>query len=296
MDKFSVLQFRAFLTREVRENRQQFIGATQVRELLDLLRGLPRVISGLMYSAHVRLLSRLPKDILADAMEYAAILFDGLSPLEMAPLFMILAIPFMGVLYIVALIYLINTLYQDRRELSILFWQSMPVSNLKTVLSKIVTIAVVAPLFYIAILFVLYLVGMVWVAILGLSYDVQIAGLGYMFLAAVVSLILVYLSAFTTALWLMPSIGCLLRFSAFSKKTPLLCAGGVFFLSFFLEDFIFGTQFLANWVESRANPAQYLIFSFRDVFESIFNYDMLFGILVGSILIAGAVLMRRFAD
>ena len=283
MDKFSLLQFRALLTREVREHRNLFIGA-------------PLLLAGLIFIANVWLMSMIPEDILADAIEYAAILFDGLSPLEMAPLFMILAIPFMGVLYIVALIYLINTLYQDRRELSIFFWQSMPVSNLKTVLSKIVTIAVVAPLFYIAILFVLYLVGMVWVAILGLSYDVQIAGLGYMFLAAVVSLILVYLSAFTTALWLMPSIGWLLLFSAFSKKTPLLWAGGVFFLSFFLEDFIFGTQFLANWVESRANPAQYLIFSFRDVFESIFNYDMLFGILVGSILIAGAALMRRFAD
>lgn len=64
----------------------------------------------------------------------------------------------------------------------------------------------------------------------------------------------------------------------------------------FLEDFLFGTQFLANWVESRANPNQYLIMSFGDVFDRIFNYDMLFGIVVGAILIAGAVLMRRFID
>jgi len=36
--------------------------------------------------------------------------------------------------------------------------------------------------------------------------------------------------------------------------------------------------------------------SFGDVFDRIFNYDMLFGIVVGAILIAGAVLMRRFID
>lgn len=41
---------------------------------------------------------------------------------------------------------------------------------------------------------------------------------------------------------------------------------------------------------------QYVIMSFSDVFERLFNYDMLFGIFMGSILMLGAVLMRRFTD
>ena len=283
MDKFDLIQFRTLLKREVLEHRNVFIGA-------------PAILAGLIFIFNVWIMSLIPEDNLAAGIEYAAVLFDGLSPLEMAPIFMILAIPFMFVLYVVGLIYLINGLYQDRREMSILFWQSMPVSNLRTVLSKLVTIAAVAPIFYVAILFALYLVGMLWVTILGLSYDVEIAGLGYMFMAAVVSLLLVYLSAFSTVLWLLPSIGWLLLFSAFAKKTPLLWAIGVYLLFFFLEDFIFGTQYLANWTESRSDPNQYLIFSFQDVFARFFSYDMLFGILIGSILIAGAVLMRRYID
>ena len=122
-------------------------------------------------------------------------------------------------------------------------------------------------------------------------------GIGWMFLAALVSLVLIYISAVITSLWLLPTIGWLLLFSAFAKKTPLLWAGGVFILVGFLEDFIFGTQYLANWVDSRAaNPNQYLILEFSSVFERIFNYDTLFGVLVGSILITGAVFMRRFID
>lgn len=283
MDKFDLLQFYALLKREVLEHRNVFIGA-------------PAVLAGLILVFNVWVMSLIPEDTLATGIEYAAMLFDGLSPLEMAPIFMILAIPFMLVLYLVGLIYLINALYQDRREMSVLFWQSMPVSNLRTVLSKVVTIAAVVPIFYVAILFALYLVGMIWVTVLGLSYDVEIAGLGYMFLAAVASLILVYLSALFTALWLLPSIGWLLLFSAFARKTPLLWALGVYLLFFLLEDLIFGTQYMANWAESRSNPSQYLIFSFQDVFGKFFSYDMLFGVLIGSILIAGAVLMRRYID
>jgi len=143
----------------------------------------------------------------------------------------------------------------------------------------------------------MYLIAMVWLTILGISNDIDLVGIGWMFLAAIASLVLIYISAIVASLWLLPSMGWLLLFSAFAKKTPLLWAGGVFILVGFLEDFIFGTQYLANWVASRASdPNQYLIFEFQNIFERIFNYDTLFGIVVGAILIAGAVFMRRFTD
>jgi ABC-2 type transport system permease protein len=172
----------------------------------------------------------------------------------------------------------------------------MPVSNLQTVLSKVVTICAIAPAFYVAVLFVLYLLAVAMLTALGLTYNVQVAGLSYMFMASVLSLLLIYLSAITTALWLLPSIGWLLLFSAFARKTPILWAVGVFILLGFLEDFVFGSQYLANWVESRSNPQQYMFFEFTDVVKRLISYDMLFGVVVGSILIAGAISMRRFID
>ncbi len=239
MNKFVFLQFYALVKREVWENRNLFVGA-------------PAVLALLLLVATVWVASFLPQAQLISAVEYLAILFDGLSPTEMAPFFMLLAIPFLITLYVCCLVYLVNALYQDRRDMSIYFWQSMPVSNLKTVMSKVFTIAVVAPLFYIASIFVLYLIAMVWLTILGVMNDVDVAGLGWMFLASVASLFLVYFSALSATLWLFPTVGWLLLFSAFAKKTPLLWAGGVFILVGFLEGFVFGTQYLGNWVESRA--------------------------------------------
>ena len=104
---------------------------------------------------------------------------------------------------------------------------------------------------------------MILLTIIGVSNDMDLVGIGLMFLAAIASLVLIYSSALVTSLWLLPTIGWLLLFSAFAKKTPLLWAGGVFILVGFFEDFIYGTQYLANWVQSRAaNHNQYLIFEF----------------------------------
>lgn len=283
MNNFRVRQFYALIKREVLEHTTLFIYA-------------PAILAVVLLLGTAWLMSLAPDDQVALAIEYAAMLFDGLSPLEMAPLFMLLAIPFIIVLSICGLTYLLNTLFQDRKDSSVLFWQSMPVSNLRTVASKLTTVLAVAPLFYVAILFVLYLLSMIWLTILGISYDISISGLGYMFMAAVVSLVLVYLSMVIAGLWLFPTVGWLLLFSAFAKRAPALSAIGVYMLLLFLEEFVFGTQFLVNWVESRSNPNQYVIFEFSDVMDRLFNYDMLFGLVVGAILVTGATLMRRFAD
>ncbi len=283
MNSLALNQFLALLYREVLENRNLFIGA-------------PAVLAVLLFVFTAWIVSMAPEQELATAIEYLSVIFDGLSPVDMASIFMIPAIPFMMMLYFCGLIYLLNALYQDRKDMSVFFWQSMPVSNAKTVLSKVVTIGLVAPVFYVAILFVVYLIAVLWLTLLGFSYGVQVAGLGYMFLAAVASLALVYLSAFVTSLWLLPSVGWLLLFSAFAKRTPILWAAGVFILIGFLEDFIFGSQYLANWVESRSNPNQYFIYEFSDVTDRLLSYDMLFGVLVGSILLIGAIFMRRFID
>ena len=283
MNSLLPAQFVALLRREVLENRALFIAA-------------PAVLALVLSVFALWAISMAPGEQLAAGVEYLSIMFDGLSPGEMAPMFLMPAIPFIMMLYACVLIYLLNALYQDRKDLSVYFWQSMPVSNLGTVLSKVVTVIAVVPTFYVAILFVVYLLAVMALSLLGLSYDVEVAGLGYMFMAAVVSLLLFYVSAFLAALWLLPTIGWLLLFSAFAKRTPVMWALGIFILLGLVEDLIFGTQFLGNWVESRSNFRQYIVLDFPMAMDRLFSYDMLFGLLVGAILITGAVYMRRFVD
>lgn len=276
-------QFTALIKREVLEHPALFVFA-------------PTILAAVLLLFSAWIMNLLPETEVALGIEYAATLFNGLSPMEMAPLFMILAVPFIAIFSLCVVIYLLNSLYQDRKDGSVLFWQSMPVSNFSTVLSKVVTLVVVAPAFYVAVLFVLYLIAMLAVTLLGMSYDVAIAGLGYMFMAALASLLLVYCSMLIASLWLFPTVGWLLLFSAFARRAPMMWAIGVYVLLLFLEDFVFGSQFLVNWIESRSNPNQYVIFEFSDLFGRLFNYDMLFGIVVGSILVTGAVFLRRFTD
>ncbi len=283
MNNIVLRRFQALIRRELLEHPTLFIGAPVLEGFLILV--LVAWLQTIIPAAEKQM-----------AIEYLAIMFDGLSPTEMAPMFMVLSAPFVVAFAIAAVVYLQNALFQDRRDSSVLFWQSMPVSNLQTVLSKLVTIGAVAPLFSMATLLLMYCIGAVWLSILGVNYGVEIAGLGYMFMAAAASLIFVYLSMVMATLWLLPSIGWLLLFSAFAKRTPILWAIGAFLLLGFLEDFIFNTQFLANWVESRSNPVAYLIMDFGSLFDRLFDYDMLFGIAVGAILITGAVYMRRFID
>ena len=283
MSNFRVMQFYALIKREVLEHTTLFVFA-------------PLVLAALILLAAVWVMSLAPSESITMLIDYAAKLFDGLSPTEMAPIFMILALPFMIILLVCATVYALSTLYQDRKDSSVLFWHSMPVSNLQTVVSKVVAIVAIAPAFYVAILFALYLVFAVWLAILGASEGIAVAGLGYMFMAAVVSLLLVYLSSVLAGLWLLPTLGWVMLFSAYARRAPAMWALGVFAALLFLEDFIFGSQFLVNWIESRSNPAQYLIFGFSDVADRLISYDMLFGIAVGSVLLTGAVMMRRYTD
>ena len=200
MDKFQLLQFQALLKREVLEHKNLFIWA-------------PVVLGLLIFVIDFLIISSLSEEDLESFLNSLTRFFANGQPLDMAPAFVFPTLPFLGILYICAILYLTNTLYQDRKELSILFWQSMPVSNFKTVLSKLVAIIVIAPIFYVAVIFALYVIGILWLIVSGLNHGVEVAGLGYMFLTATFSLPIVYLFAVTSVLWLLPFIGWLILFS-----------------------------------------------------------------------------------
>jgi ABC-2 type transport system permease protein len=70
---------------------------------------------------------------------------DNLHQLIEQP-YVITAIIIMGVELVVALFYCLDALYGERRDRSVLFWKSMPVSDLTTVLAKLSIPVLVLPL------------------------------------------------------------------------------------------------------------------------------------------------------
>ena len=103
--------------------------------------------------------------------------FEGINALEIAPL--LTSAGALNLVFIVgiALSYLATSLYLDRRELSYLFWQSMPISDRATVMSKVVTSVLVIPAIYLAILTLGSMILFISAAVYSFTLGVELSGL-----------------------------------------------------------------------------------------------------------------------
>lgn len=283
MSQFRLMQFIALLRKEFWENRNLMLGA-------------PAVLAMVIFVVNFLITSQLDADQLEVSINYINNWFDGQNPFETAPIVTILSLPFVIVFFFCQVIYLLNALYQDRKDMSILFWQSMPVSNMQTVIAKIITVVVVSPVFTVAVMLVLYLLSIASLVFVGFRLGLEVEGFAFMLAAVVANLGVIYLFIATSALWLMPLIGWLLLFSAFARRAPMLWAIGIYFLLGFVEEFVFNTQFLANWGQTRFDPDNFIIADYSGIAGRLFSYDMFIGLLVGLVLIIGAVYMRRYVD
>lgn len=283
MNNMVVKQYAALIARELQEHRNLFIGG-------------PLILAALLLMLLVWVVNFGSVEVVTELLINAGQVTAGMSGLDIAPLLLPTAIPFAIVLAVSLFAYLISTLYQDRRDLSILFWQSMPVSNANTVISKLAVAGLVAPLVNVAILLVLLLVLALAVVIFAAVNDVATITLWQMLVAIVYGSLLMYLTLLLSFLWLLTSVGWLLLFSAFARSQPFVWAIGMFMLVTLLEGLLFDTGYIANWGESRSGLARNLVLQPADFFTKLFSYDMLFGIALGCIFVAGAIFMRRFTD
>ena len=141
-------------------------------------------------------------------------------------LYMIAAL-FAVVLFWVLLFYCLGSLYDDRRDRSVLFWKSLPVSDRATVGSKALTALVLAP----AISTVAAIVTGVGFLLL-LSVYVGLHGVNPLpLLWANVAPAKVGLHLLATipvqALWALPTVGWLMLCSSWAKSKPFLWAVAV---------------------------------------------------------------------
>lgn len=130
----------------------------------------------------------------------------------------------MLVLGFVVFFYCLGTLYDERKDRSVLFWKSLPVSDRDTVLSKVVSALVIAPIMavgaaiatmfaFLAIISVFVLlhhgnpIELLW----GPGSPLKIA-------ASLIAFIPVY------ALWALPTVGWLMLCSVWSRSKPFLWA------------------------------------------------------------------------
>ena len=143
-----------------------------------------------------------------------ASIYPGLA----APLYLLMAV--------VAFFYCLGALSEERRDRSILFWKSLPISDGQTVLSKVVTAALVAPLITIAagtfVSVLLLLIAGTALAFQGVNMFALVLSNAEFYLAPlkVLGMLPVYV------LWALPTIGWLLMVSAWAKSKVFLWAVG----------------------------------------------------------------------
>ncbi|WP_313642183.1 hypothetical protein [Stenotrophomonas sp.] len=224
-------KFKWLLKREYWENRGGFLWAPLIAGGVSLLLSLMAIVGGLWAAnraarngdLHINgvnvngldlqmLTSQMtPEDMgkWADGMNFTLLLSGGW--------------PFI-VLGFVVFFYCLGALYDDRRDRSVLFWKSMPLSDTQTVLSKLTSALLVAPLLATLLAIATMLCFMLIISIVVLAHGgnpvTLIWGPGnpLSMAAGFISRIPVY------ALWALPTAGWLLLCSSWAKSKPFLWA------------------------------------------------------------------------
>jgi ABC-2 type transport system permease protein len=128
------------------------------------------------------------------------------------------------VLFIVIFFFLLGSLYDDRKDGSILFWKSLPVSDLQTVLSKLVTAVIVVPLIFTACLIISHLAIYLVLSLLFLFNGINPFTLLWPNIEFINNWGAFLIGCLAQAAWAMPIYGWLLFASSYSKRRPFLLA------------------------------------------------------------------------
>jgi len=130
----------------------------------------------------------------------------------------------MAAAFLVSIFYSLDALYGERRDRSILFWKSMPVSDLTTVLAKASIPVVVLPLLSFAITVVTQSIMLLLSSMVLLAGGFSVASLWTQLQLPQVLLMLLYHLVTAHMFWFAPFYAWLLLVSAWARRAPFLWA------------------------------------------------------------------------
>jgi len=209
----------------------------------------------------------------------------------------------MGTAVIVGIFYSLDTLYGERRDRSILFWKSLPVSDLVTVLSKLTIPFLILPLLSLFISLTTQFFMLVLSSMVLPGSGVNIAGLwrGASFFE--VSLVLLYHVLTVHGLWYAPLYGWLLLVSVRAPRAPFIWAFLPPFVICGVEKIAFNTTHFLGLLQYRLmGPAEAMApsggakdFMATLIPEHFFSTPGLWtGLAVAAVFVFAAVRLRRY--
>ena len=161
----------------------------------------------------------------------------------------IVAVMLIFTAFIIGVFYCLDALHGERRERSILFWKSLPVSDLTTVLSKVSVSLVVLPLVSFAIIVVTQFIMLV-ISTAALLPSGLASTTWANFNLFQESLILLY-GLVAIALWHAPIYGWALLVSGSARRATFLWAVLPLLAIGFFEKITFNTSYFASMLKDR---------------------------------------------
>ena len=207
----------------------------------------------------------------------------------------------MGTGFIVGIFYSLDALYGERRDRSILFWKSLPVSDLTTVLSKFTIPLIILPLLSFAIAVVTQFV------MLLLSSGLSAGTLGARMSFFHLSLMLLYHILTVHGLWYAPLYGWLLLVSAWAPRAPFIWAFLPPFVIWGVEKIAFRTSHFVGMLQyrltgpvpstttARSGNLMEMMSALTPV-QFFSTPGLWVGLAVAVILLATAVRLRRYRE
>ena len=151
----------------------------------------------------------------------------------------------MGAYILVTLFYCVDALHSERRDRSILFWKSLPVSDLTTVLAKASIPFIVLPLLTFIITFVLQFLMLLLSSAVVAASGLSVGSLWTHLPVTEMSLLLLYHIVTAHALWPAPVYCWLLLVSGWARRAaflwaalPVLAIAGIEKLAFHSQHFV----------------------------------------------------------
>jgi ABC-2 type transport system permease protein len=209
----------------------------------------------------------------------------------------------MGAATIVALLYCLEALHGERRDRSILFWKSLPVSDLTTVLSKASIPFVILPGLAFVVTVATNLIMLLLSTAVLKGSSMSAAALWAQLWSFQMQLL--YHIVTVHVLWYAPIYAWLLLVSGWARQAAFLWAGLPPLAIFIIEKLAFNTSHFGALLRYRFSGPEELVFtepgSFAlhpmmhlDLGKFLSTPGLWTGLLVAAIFLAAAVRLRRY--
>jgi len=199
------------------------------------------------------------------------------------------------------LAYSLSTFADERKDRSLIFWRSMPVSDLTTVLSKLLFVIFIVPLLVLPNIVLLQSVAIVSASIYFVTND--IVSFGYLWTSYFISdWFRIIFSLWAQALWSLPIFLWLMLAGTYARR-PVIGAAVPLVATIVLERIVFKTNEVLEFIENRLGfwsradsfpiaSEEIRVVDISDIMLMLSTQAFWIGMIASAILVSGIVYTR----